>query len=366
LDFDLGCVLPSPVWTGADFFLDIETCDRVKPHGWLPPVAPRVIIVIHTLSIVTLPDGTPIPCDEVQVVTDLDSWAWRWSASVRGAAEELAQTQKEIELTVDSLIWRGITESYDAERLFGAVAARVGGRSLSAYLAEPFTDPRARIESTNRTANQLAEDELYNTGWALDWNTVDWLVPAGAFAYDALTPIGAVKQIAEACGAVVQSHPWDTRIIVLPRYPVSAWELDAAQPDVTIPAGVITRMSTRWQPNALYRGVWVFGRSQGVGVRVYRTGTDGDPYAQMVVDPLVTHVDAGRERGRNILSGSGKRAVITATMPLLPEVGLIVPGSIVEVSDTPSWKAYAVGVSISASLGKVIQTVTLERPYEVA
>jgi hypothetical protein len=86
----------------------------------------------------------------------------------------------------------------------------------------------------------------------------------------------------------------------------------------------------------------------------------------MVVDPLVTHVDAGRERGRNILSGSGKRAVITVTMPLLPEVGLIVPGSIVEVSDTPSWKAYAVGVSISASLGKVIQTVTLERPYEVA
>lgn len=366
LDFDLGCVLPSPVWTGADFFLDIETCDRVKPHGWLPPVAPRVIIVMHTLSIVTLPDGTPIPCDEVQVVTDLDSWAWRWSASVKGAAEELAQTQKEIELTVDSLIWRGITESYDAERLFGAVAARVGGRSLSAYLAEPYTDPRARIESTDRTANQLAEDELYNTGWALDWNTVDWLVPAGAFAYDALTPIGAVKQIAEACGAVVQSHPWDTRIIVLPRYPVSAWGLDAAQPDVTIPAGVITRMSTRWQPNALYRGVWVFGRSQGVGVRVYRTGTDGAPYAQMVVDPLVTHVDAGRERGRNILSGSGKRAVITATMPLLPDVGLIVPGSIVEVADTPSWKAYAVGVSISASLGKVIQTVTLERPYEVA
>jgi hypothetical protein len=366
LDFDLGCVLPSPIWTGADFFLDIETCDRVRSHGWLPPVAPRVIIVIHTLSIVTLPDGTPIPCDEVRVVTDLDSWAWRWSVSVIGHdVANLVHDAKEVELQVDDHKWRGIAEAYDSRRQYGVMTTSVSGRSLSAYLADPWSEARVRVEDTQRTAQQIAEDEVYNTGWSLDWSTVDWMVPAGAFAYDAQTPIGAIRMIAEAVGAVLQTHPWDKVLYVAPRYSVPSWEIELATPDVEIPEGIVISMSTRLQPGTLYRGVWVSGRTQGVAVRVYRSGTDGAPYATMVVDPLITHVDAGRERGKQILAAGGRRAHVTLTMPLLPDIGVVTPGSIVAVgSGAARWKGYVMAVSISARRARVVQTLTIDRPLE--
>jgi hypothetical protein len=112
--------------------------------------------------------------------------------------------------------------------------------SLAAYLAEPYIAPRSRLEATARDAVQCAEGELYgHGGWTLDWNTVDWLIAAGAFAYDAETPITAIKRIADAVGAVIQSHPSEKVLTVQPRYKESSWHLATATPDVIIPGDII-------------------------------------------------------------------------------------------------------------------------------
>jgi hypothetical protein len=124
--------------------------------------------------------------------------------------------------------------------------------------------------------------------------------------YQSLT----LKLIADAVGAVVQTHPSSKQLTVLPRYPVSTWALSSTTQDITIPSDIITNMSLRWAANQIHRGVWVCGREQGVSVKVIREGTDGDPYLDQVVDPLISHVDAGRERGRNLLCGTGRRASI--------------------------------------------------------
>jgi|GEM_PF-1487785 len=367
LDFDLKCALPKPIWSGVDFYLDYAACDRVLPHGWKPLITPGVIIVVHDLSIVTLPDGTPIPCVSVEVATDWDSWAWRWAAGISGQdASDLAHAATEVQLQIDEAIWKGIAESYDTGRQFGRLTTSIRGRSLSAFLADPWADPRARIESVDRLAVQLAEDEIYGTDWTLDWQTVDWLVPAGAFAYDAETPIGAIHIIAEAVGAMLQTHASQQSLIVAPRYKVPSWELDTTDPDVEIPEAAVISISTRFQPNVLHRGVWVAGRTQGVSVRVYRSGTDGSPYAPMVVDPLITHIDAARERGKQILSAGGRRAHVTLTMPLLPDIGVVTPGNIVAVGSGASrWKGYVMAVSISADRTRVLQTLTVDRPLDV-
>jgi hypothetical protein len=97
---------------------------------------------------------------------------------------------------------------------------------------------------------------------------------------------------------------------------------------------------------------------------VIRDGRDGDPYLDQVVNPLMTHVDAGRERGRNLLCGTGRRASVSLVIPLLSDPGLILPGKIVQVSQSPSWMGYVTGVSVSGSHGSVLQTVEVERIYE--
>lgn len=360
LDLVLECRLPVPLWSPVAFDLWIDTCDRVTNPNIVPVAGRRVIIVVHSLTITTMPDGTPIPCDAISLRADRDSWCWGWEASVLKAASELAEQQREVQITVDGNIWTGLVETSRMSRRHGWSATQVGGRSRSAILAAPYTDARSRLEALDRTAVQLAEDELYNTGWTLSWGSVDWLVPGGVFAYDALTPIEAVVKLATAIGSIVQTHPSDPTISVIPRYGVSTWDVPAAAVDWVIPGDIVLDMTVAWRPETLYRGVWVSGQGAGVLTRVFRTGTDGAPYKQMVVDPLITHIDAARERGRQILCAGGKRADVTLTLPLSTSVGLIKPGQLVEVT-TPAFRGYVDAVSINARRVSVVQTVTIER-----
>jgi len=56
------------------------------------------------------------------------------------------------------------------------------------------------------SARVIAE-ELADTGFTGEYDTVDWNVPAGAWFYDASTPLDAISALAEASGGVVQSTP---------------------------------------------------------------------------------------------------------------------------------------------------------------
>lgn len=321
--------------------------------------------MVNTLSLVTLPDGTPIPCESMEIRTDLDSWTWAFEAGFKGyPPAALIEDQREVEAVINGHAWRFVLESFDASLAFPGMSATASGRSLCAYLASPYVLPRSRIEPAERTANQCAEDELYGYGWELDWQTVDWLIPANCFAYESETPLSALKLLAEAAGAVIQVDPRLKRLTVLPRYPVSTWELASAAPDYVVPADVILTQTMRWIPEPLYRGVWVCGREQGASVRVIRAGTDGYPYRDQVVNVLITHADVGRERGRNILCAGGRRAAVSLVIPLLASPGLVLPGSIVRVGQAPAWTGYATGLSISARHGQVLQTIELERVYE--
>ena len=49
----------------------------------------------------------------------------------------------------------------------------------------------------------------------------------------------------------------------------------------------------------------------------------------MVVDPLLTHADAARQRGRALLSDTGHQTLVSWSLPVLPETGLIMPGKFV-------------------------------------
>ncbi|MEW6487662.1 MAG: hypothetical protein AB1578_07080 [Thermodesulfobacteriota bacterium] len=378
---------PEPVWIppSGDAVLLPLICPLLDWPGyavWLflreRPCAPshrrRVWRLVNQISVVRLPDRHPVPVLGLSLAGDLESWAWgvRLTLPDRDAlalVSPVGGAPVEIEATVNGYTWTALVEGFEERRGFGKSGFVVAGRSRSAVLAAPYAPVRSFQLGETRTAVQLAEAELALVagGWTLDWDTVDWLVPAGAWSYHDLTPLQALARVAGAVGAGVQSDRELKAVRVLPRYPVSPWAWAAADPDTTLLDALVPSLALRWEERPGWQGVYVSGEAQGALVRVRRTGTDGMPNHPLVVDALTTHVDAGRERGRQVLARAGKWATVTVELPILPipqEPGLLTPGQLVEVADgVATWKALVVSCRVEAGRPRVRQTVDLERYY---
>ena len=95
--------------------------------------------------------------------------------------------------------------------------------------------------------------------------------------------------------------------------------------------------------------------------QITRTGTAGDVVAPMITDPLITHADAARARGRPILADTGRQARITLELPILPETGIITPGKLVQYTDAGTTRRGLVrSTAVTAQLPTARQTIELE------
>lgn len=355
--------LPLSPWSCIVFYLDAEAPERVLPCGRRPFVNIGVIYMKHTVALILLPEQTFVPCTSITCETDAESWGWRWKAEIHGQdAASIVHQAKHVAIIVDDYMWHGIAESYDTTQEFGILTTSISGRGRSALLAEPWFSPRSRIETDARTANQIADDEVYETGWTLYWDIVDWLIPANVFSYNNSTPIVVIQDLADVGGGIVYSDPADPKIYVIPRFKAPPWQVDDNDIDDELSFSVIESLKTDFQPGTLYKGVWVTGKTVGISGRVYRSGTDGSPYAPMFTHDYITTVDVAREKGKQILAASGKRARITIEMPF---VKLYRPGQILRVrSGAAEWFGYVVGVGIRATMSSVKMSLTLDRPLE--
>lgn len=103
---------------------------------------------------------------------------------------------------------------------------------------------------------------------------------------------------------------------------------------------MFTNEGVEWVEKARYDRVYVSGQGEsGRRVRVTRAGTAGEQLAQMVVDPLITDVIAGRQRGGRILADTGRISNYTLRGPAGlrdtdgENVGIVVPGKFVRYVD---------------------------------
>lgn len=337
-----------------------------------PPPARRVTIVQNEMSILRASDDATIHCDQVQLSTDIDSYTWDVRGRVLGQPslqklEHDSAGPRELVVTLNGLEWRVLAEDYNVDRRWERTERSFAGRGIAAALAGPYAGTTSGEQTSDRNAQQLANDALDFTGWSLIWDVPDWLVPAGVYTWQDQTPIERIARIARAAGAVVAADPDAETLRVISRYPVSPWDWDTATPDVTVPAHLVRRLGSHWEPQPGHTRVFVAGREGGVLVRVTRDGTAGDQLALQVVDELVTHVDAGRERGRVELSGSGDSARVTIELPLATgagEPGLILPGHLVEIADgQDTWRGLATATSITATRQSIQQQIEIERRF---
>ena len=341
-----------------------------QPGATLVVPVRSTYIVINTITLECAADGVPLTALSLTLQIDVDSWSWGWDASIPGAeldrVEPIAAGEPvELIATVNGTPFRLLAERIARDRRFGQSRLRISGRGRAAMLADPHSPIVTRSNGSARTAQQLLADALTTNGvplgWAIDWQAADWLVPAGLYSHTG-NYIEHAQRLAEAAGAYVQAHPTLDTLRILPRYPLLPWEWAAATADVELPSAPVVREAIEWIQRPDYNRVYISGaEAGGILGQVTRAGTAGDVVAPMVTDPLCTHADAARARGRAILADTGRQARITLDLPILPETGILTPGQLIRYTDAgPPRTGLVRSTAVRAQLPAARQTIDIE------
>lgn len=357
-------------------------CRQREPSGWRDnylyplnkwPKADKleVLIVLNTALLTRVLDGAPVEVFGMEIAADMDSWCWSFSARVPEASLDMVMPLAEpvaVDATINGYTWRILIESWAENHAFARREYTIRGRSLSAYLTEPYAAASSGSNEAAANAQQLAAQQLEYTGWTLQWGIVDWLVPVGALSYSNATPLKIIQQIAEAAGGRIMTHPTAQQLIILPRLVDVPWKWSTAIPSMGINEYVVRTLSRQFQAGVGYDAVIVSGENQGVQVKVYRRGTEGAEMSPMVTDALITATEPAVARGKLIIGQSGKWSKEHLALPLtrpgiLP--GLLELGTLVSMEEHNSvWRGQVVGIKVTASWDNaftVQQDVAVER-----
>jgi hypothetical protein len=369
------CYTPSPHLLYSEgpgnshllFICENHDTPELPPGQVVVPVR-KVYVVLNDVFLKRVAGNIDLLALDLSMSLDADSWSWSWSARLPLRSEDevmpSAGEPVEVEASINGTAYRLLVENVSRERSFGAASIRVSGRGKSALLAAPYAPVMTFSNDIARTAQQLMDDALLLNGvplgWDVNWQLTDWLVPADVFNVRG-SHMDALNSIVGAVGGYIQPHPTAQTLLALPRYPVKPWEWAGATPDFELPAALTTREGIEWQNNPEYNRVFVSGQGAGVLGRVTRAGTAGDLAAPMVVDPLITHADAARQRGLAILGAAGSKANVNLTLPVLPATGVIQPGKMVRYVDGATTRIGLVrSTSVNASMPTLRQTLVLE------
>lgn len=373
---DLGCYDRQPHLlfkdavdgTGSLLFICDNWRGPEEPAGLVVVPVRKVYMQLNTQSLVLADSGVSIPAHSLRLSIDADSWVWGWSASVPasylGVLSAPIGNLVELIATLNGTPFRLAVERVSRDRQFGLATLAISGRGRAAWLDDPYAAIVSRGNTEDRTAQQLMADALtengVSIGWSVDWQITDWLVPAGAWNHTG-SAMNACLAIAEAAGAYIQAHRTEQVLTVLSRYPAAPWNWAGLMPDIQLPEDVCITEGIEWVDKPQYNTVFVSGQSGGILAHVTRQGTAGDKAAPMVTDALITHGDAGRQRGTRILSDTGRQKLITLSLPVLAETGIIVPGKMIRYSENGTQHlGLTRSVDVTAEFPKVRQTIQVE------
>ena len=354
--------------TGLVFICERHTTP-LPPHTTVVVPIRRIYMVVNNTSLRRVDGNIELPTLSMALGLEVDSWTWSFSATLPAQAltnlePAGAGSPVEVEAIINGNAFRALVESIERTREFGTNDLRIAGRGKTALLDAPYAPVQSFTNTQARTAQQIMGDVLtingVSLGWNIDWGLADWLIAAGVFNHQG-TYIGAINKIAAAAGGYVQPHAVSQTLRILPRYPTVPWEWASVVADFQLPVDATSRESLRWLEKPAYNRVFVSGQEVGVLGQVTRAGTAGEVLAPMVVDPLVTSAIAARQRGIAVLADTGSQIEVGLRLPVLPETGIILPGTFVDYQDGGVLRRGLVRSSqVQAGLPEVWQTLGVQ------
>jgi hypothetical protein len=367
------CYTPDPSllfaepWTGSPHLLFV--CDRHPPAGGTVVVAiKRAYIVINNSTLRRIDGDIELRMYSGSMTLDFGSWTWSWNAVLRKDALPHVQrapgeSPVELEATINGVAYRLRVVSVGRDTEFASSRIRVSGKGRAAVLAAPYATKGSFGSAVDRTAQQLANDVLtingVPIGWEIDWGITDWLVPGGAWAFQG-TYIEALNDIAASVGAYVQPHSTDQLLRILPEYPVAPWNWADLDPQVVLPGAAVQVEGTEWIDNPEYNRVFVGGVSAGVFGPFTRAGTAGDLIAPQITHSLITAPEAHRQRGLAELSRGGPRIDRTLNLQVLPETGILLPGTVLDYQGSETQRGLVRRTHVALGSPTLRQTIGVE------
>lgn len=353
--------------------LEMTANERVNQTG--------VIFVTNSVSLTRSDDGREIKLLGFSVGIDSNSYAWSFSATVPLSELSKVDTAHEqrigVNFTCNGNLWRFILDDCSDSVSFGESSLTVKGKSRAMLLAHPYASQRGFKFDTAMSARQIADAELNRngvaSGFTLDWQLAGvngWNVPANTYSYTGKTPINSLQWIAEAAGGFINADMSADILHVLAHYPIPSWEWAAQTPSINLPMSLITSRSRGRTNKPAYNGVTIYGENDnGIGALIKRTGTSGGYQPPMVTSDLMTDTAAAISRGKMILSDTGDIGNIGISMPLVADVGVLKPSTLIGVNDGESWVGMVRGTTITGRLSsnralEIDQSIDVERHFD--
>lgn len=366
---------PKVCVTGGSYFVPTTSVPTIDKPIITTVYRRRVHKVIHSLQCFRDSDNTPVHITSFNMNTSRDQWGFSFAmqCASKGEAAKLAHVNGEpvdVRIELNGHVLRGVAENISRSKAFGSNKYSVSGRSIVARLAQPFEIPSAYANSSAMNATQIINDVLAGTGWTYTFDLTDWLIPAGALNLQSASTIDVITTIAKAAGGIVIADTDFKDIQLLPRNKAPYWTLGQATEDHQINDSVIFSQSDNPANTPLYNAVFVRGEQQGVSTKIKRNGTLGDKLATDIVDPLITHIDAARQRGTSELAEAGKGANFSYTTTIMDGLPIIKPGALIAVDESAEqYKVICDAVSVSAQVSNkglltVRQSFSGYRSYE--
>lgn len=340
-----------------------------------------VIFVTNSVSLNRTDDGREIKLLGFSVGIDSNSYCWTFSATVPLSELSKVDTAHEQQIGVDFVcngnLWRFILDSCEDSIQFGESSLTIKGKSRAMLLAHPYATHRGFKFDTAMSARQIAEAELNRfgvpSGFTLDWQLAGvngWNVPANTYSYSNRTPINSLQWIAEAAGGFINADMSEDIIHVLANYPIPSWEWAAQTPSIELPMSLITSRSRGRVNKPAYNGVNLYGdNDNGIHALIKRAGTSGGYQPPMVTSDLMTDTAAAISRGEMILSDTGDIGNIGISMPLVADIGVLKPSTLIGVNDGESWVGMVRGTTITGRLSsnralEIDQSIDVERHFD--
>lgn len=370
------CYIPSPdlvfkeVRLGKNLLELVFVCETTPDAPGATIVVPirRIYTVFNSFILRRVDTDHPLPATSFGMSIDWNSWTWGFSAQIPrieydAICPDVDGTPVELEATINGVSYRFLIDSIEADRTFGTVKMlKVSGRGIGAALdlLSGSYDNSAGVITANQIMEEILTVNGVGVGWDIEFGLEDWTVPEGAWAFSG-TAIDALKAVAGAAGGYLQPHPTDKTLIVMSKYPEAPWNWGLLTPDYEIPSAVATKDANYWKEKPRYNRVNVIAQSQGIHGVVTREGTDGALVAPTVIDALISDDIPARQRGRVVLSDTGRENRVALTLPILALTGIIPPGKLVRYVDgATTVLGYVRSTSVTVAKDKSRQTIEIE------
>ncbi|MGE4520067.1 MAG: hypothetical protein AB7E04_11240 [Desulfobacteraceae bacterium] len=373
---------PFEYWHSGDrdsFSPDITPVDSV--------IVPRrkVWYMINTAYIKRLPDMADISFISVSASIDRDSWTWSFNITLNSRDSlDLVKPEngslKDIEININGWKWTCRVENWSRDYSFGQEAWKVSGRSQSIELGDPYCIEPV-FTNVQEHGGQIIDRILTNTGWTADWQYKDfnpyasWLVPASTLNMTDVSKIKQIQAVTDSVSAFIQTAAdtaTEKKLIIKPKYFKNPWHWINEPPSLILNDSISHEISSSSVITKPLDSVIVSGQNRGVIVNAVKNGAAGNSPAPMVFDDMITTQDAGRERARHIIGGSGiwiKHTLkLFSLMPPETPPGLMLPGDFIQMNESNiSWKGQVTATAINASWNNgltVNQDIEVEQYYE--